>query len=324
MPSATALAHSNIALVKYWGKADRLRNLPAVSSLSLTLDGLATRTTVAFDEGLATDELWLNGQRQQGRPLQRASRLLDTVRGWAGSSSCAHIRSTNDFPTASGLASSASGFAALAAASCAAAGLHVEAPRVSALARAASASAARSIHPGFVLLPRGAEAAEPWAAADHWPVRLLIAVTDRGPKSVGSTEGMQRCEETSPYYSAWVEGAEALYERAKAAVRQRDLEALGDAMEQSTLRMHAAMHAAVPPVFYWLPATIAVLRRVWELRAQGTLAYATMDAGPHVKVLVSPADADIVYRALNELPGVSEVLVNSPGPGCQLTDGGVE
>src|SRR6478609_2095159 len=144
--TATARAHANIALAKYWGKADVARNLPAVPSLSLTLAGMRTTTEVTFDAALEADELFLGGAAQQGKPLQRATKLLNEVRGLAGTDTFAKVRSVNDFPTASGLASSASGFAALALAAVTALGLELPTDRVSAIARAASASAARSLY----------------------------------------------------------------------------------------------------------------------------------------------------------------------------------
>ena len=147
-----AVAHSNIALAKYWGKADAVRNLTAVPSLSLTLAALRTVTTVRFDDSLALDELSLGGVLVSGRPLLRVSKLLDTVRAQVGLTTRARVESVNDFPTAAGLASSASGFAALAMAATRAAGLELSLAEVSALARAASASAARSLFGGYVSL----------------------------------------------------------------------------------------------------------------------------------------------------------------------------
>src|SRR4051812_46259134 len=147
-----AVAHSNIALAKYWGKADTARNLTAVPSLSLTLSALRTVTTVRFDQALEADELSLGGALVGGRPLLRVSKLLDSVRAQAGATTRARVESVNDFPTAAGLASSASGFAALAMAATRAAGLSLPIEQVSALARAASASAARSLYGGYVSL----------------------------------------------------------------------------------------------------------------------------------------------------------------------------
>jgi diphosphomevalonate decarboxylase len=313
-----AVACSNIALVKYWGKSPRGGNLTAVPSLSLTLDALRTKTSVRFDDALPADRLRIGDEWASGRPLTRAVKLLDEVRALASTSARAEVVSQNDFPTASGLASSASGFAALALAAQAAAGLSLPAAEVSRLARRASASAARSLFPGFVELLSEAEAAAPVAPADWLDVRMLVAVTSTGPKSTLSTDGMLHTQATSPYYPAWVASSPAIFARGKEALLARDIERLGQAMEQSTLLMHASMMAADPSLIYLRGATLDVMERVRALRASGTLAFFTMDAGPHVKVLVETSSAARVAAALAELPGVTRVIQSAPGPAAYL------
>ncbi|HYO97527.1 MAG TPA: diphosphomevalonate decarboxylase [Polyangiaceae bacterium] len=316
--SATALACSNIALAKYWGKSSLGDNLTAVPSLSLTLAELRTTTRVRFDAALASDSVQLGLEQQQGRPRERVVRLLDAVRALAGIRDHAEVVSSNDFPTASGLASSASGFAALALAAQAAAGLSLPTAEVSRLARRASASAARSLYPGFVELLAEAHAATPVAGSDWMDVQMVIAATTLGPKATGSTEGMLHTQATSPYYPAWLAAAPGCFEQAKRALLERDLEALGTAMEHSTLLMHASMLAARPGLLYFLDVTLRVLERVRELRKQGTPAFYTMDAGPHVKVLTDSSNVHQVRSALAEVPGVQRVITSRPGPGAQL------
>ncbi|MEL6182601.1 MAG: diphosphomevalonate decarboxylase, partial [Myxococcota bacterium] len=202
---ATAIAHPNLALVKYWGKRDIHLNLPAAGSLSVTLAGLRTRTTVTFTPGQARDAAILNGRAVWGAKLDRVIRFLDLLRHRAGVDLHATVHTENDFPTAAGLASSSSGFAALAAAGSAALGLELSAPELSVLARLGSGSAARSIHGGFVemmagRLPDGSDAhAIPIAYEDHWDLRCLILLTAQGEKSIGSTEAMNHTATTSPY-----------------------------------------------------------------------------------------------------------------------------
>jgi diphosphomevalonate decarboxylase len=309
-----AVACANIALAKYWGKADLAENLPAVPSLSLTLAGLTTTTDATFDPGLAQDEVVLDGQRTTGRPLARAVALLDRVRQRAGIQTRARITSTNDFPTAAGLASSASGFAALALSASRAAGLDLTLDEVSALARASSASAARSVYGGWAMLGARAQSAERVAPPEHLPCTMLVAVTAAGPKAIGSTEGMQHTAATSPYYAAWVEHAPRLFDEVKSAVVARDFETLGAAMEQSAFMMHASMFAARPAVVYFSPVTLRVVERVRALRQAKTLAFYTMDAGPHVKVLTRAEDADQVAAALEATEGVRRVIRATPGP----------
>jgi diphosphomevalonate decarboxylase len=327
---ATAIAHPNIALAKYWGKRDFGHNLPAVPSLSVTLAGMATVTTVTFDPALSEDELTLGGvtyragaPENDDKPRSRVSGLLDRARAAAGVATRARVVSANDFPTASGLASSASAFAALALAASSALGLSWPAARVSDLARRTSVSSARSVFGGFVELAAGAPgdeslAAAPIAPPDHWPIRVVVAVTREGPKDTGSTEGMLHTTRSSPYYPAWVEGAPELFEAVKRAVLARDLEALGDAAEASALRMHAAAIAASPGLLYWTGATVEVLTEVRRLRARGTLAFFTIDAGPHVKVITTEADEPAVTRFLAGIPGVLRTIVTRPGEGARV------
>ena len=323
---ASAAAHPNIALSKYWGKREYGHNLPAVPSLSVTLAGMTTTTTVTFDPELASDTFLLAGEEVNGRPLKRVVDLLDRVRAAAGFADRATVSSSNDFPTAAGLASSASAFAALSLAASRAAGLDWGDDRVSDLARKISVSAARSVLGGFCELRAGQPGDEdlwatPVAPADHLDLRVVVAVTREGPKPTLSTEGMLHTQRTSPFYPPWVETAPALFDRVRQAVLARDLEARGVAAEESALRMHAAAIAACPGLVYWAGATVEVMDEVRRLRQKGTLAYFTIDAGPHVKVLTTPDQEDTVARALSAVPGVTRVLHTRPGPGAALIEG---
>jgi diphosphomevalonate decarboxylase len=311
-------ANSNIALIKYWGKLERDGNYPAVPSLSLTLSGLCTTTRIELDDGLQSDEVLLDGERSTGRPRDRITRVLDEFRRLAKSNRCARVCSHNDFPTAAGLASSASGFAALVTAADAAYGTGLDRTALSSLARGASASAARSLFGGWSILPVGADAASELAPADYWHLVLLVAVTASGKKAIGSTEAMNLTRNTSPFYGAWVAGARKLFDGACNAVLDRDLSRLGMAMEQSTLMMHATMLAACPAVVYFAPGTLNVMQQVTSLRAEGIPAYYTMDAGPHVKVLCNANDASRVRVALGSVDGVIDVIVAQPGPGARV------
>lgn len=313
-----AAANSNIALVKYWGKLERPGNYPAVPSLSLTLAALTTTTELALDTGLSSDVIELDGEVASGKARTRVVAVLDRFRDLTSQRIFAHVRSRNDFPTAAGLASSASGFAALVTAANQAYAAPCGTSELSALARAASASAARSLFGGWSVLEVGAESAAPLAPADHWPLVLLVAVTASGKKSIGSTEAMNLTRSTSPYYPAWLSNAQGLFEQARDAVLGRDLPRLGEAMERSTLMMHATMMTASPSVLYWCAGTVNVMRRVQQLRdQQGLPCYFTMDAGPHVKVLCHGSHAESLREALSAVEGVSHVLLTSPGPAAR-------
>lgn len=314
MVEVTARAHPNIALVKYWGKRDVGLNLPAVPSVSLTLDGFATTTTVTW--GSPVERVVFDGVE---RPDERIRAFLDLV---ASPRPPCEVVTTNNFPTGAGLASSASGFAALAVAASTAAGQQLDPTALSVLARRGSGSACRSIFGGFAAWELGQrpdgldDHARPLAPPDHWDVRMVVAVVAQGPKAVGSTAGMERSRATSALWPAWLAMGDDAVRRASAAIEARDLEQLGTIMEQSTFAMHATMQTAVPPLIYWQPATVAVLHAVLALRASGIGAWATMDAGPQVKVLCEARDADRVAAAVG--PHTREVFVHGPGVGAHV------
>lgn len=320
MNTATAVAHPNIALVKYWGKRDLGLNLPAVGSVSLTLDGFHTRTLV--DWGTERDVVEFNGERSDGDEARKILAALDRLA--PGRPPC-RVATRNDFPTGAGLASSASGFAALVVAANAAGGLGLDDRTLSIHARQGSGSACRSLWGGFVAWERGVAAdgtdshGVPLLAADAWDVAMVVAVVSTAKKAVGSTEGMERSRRTSPLYATWVDQAEADVTEAKDAIAARDLPRLGRVMEASTYKMHATMMTSDPPLLYWQPDSVACLHAVWALREQeGVGAWTTMDAGPQVKILCRTEDAGRVARAVR--PHARQVHVLVPGGPARVVE----
>jgi diphosphomevalonate decarboxylase len=325
LTSCTAIAGTNIALVKYWGKRSGTLNLPAAGSLSLTLRELDTRTTVRFDAHRGpVDSVRLNGQEADEPTRRRVVAFLDLVRAQAGISAHAEVVTENSVPTAAGLASSASGFAALAVAASRAAGLSLEPDALSVLARRGSGSAARSIFGGLVEMQAGANEdgtdafARPIPEGDTWPLRLVVAVTSEGKKAIGSTEAMRRTAQTSPFYRGWIDSVDGDLRDARAAIAERDIVRLGTVAERSALRMHASALAADPPILYWSPATMSAMETVRQLRADGLDAFFTIDAGPHVKVLCEQQNAAQVELAMARTPGVLRTIVASPGRGARI------
>ena len=320
---ASARARANFALVKYWGKADAALNVPAVGSISITLDALWSDTQVEFDPRLSADELVLDGARR-AEQLGKVSSCLDVLRERAGVRTRARVASSNNFPTGAGLASSASGFAALAAAAAAALDLKLSPRELSVVARRGSGSAARSIFGGFVEMHAGRAAdgsdsfAEPLLEADEWPLEVVIAITAKGEKEIGSRAGMTRSAETSPYYSAWVQRQPADLTAARSAIRARDFQALAEIAEHNCLKMHAAAMAARPPLLYWNGATVLCLDAIVKLRAAGVPVFFTVDAGPQVKAICLPAARPRVAATLREVPGVLELVPSRLGPGAEL------
>lgn len=320
---ASAVAQPNIALIKYWGKQDIAANVPAVGSLSITLDSLETRMTVEFDTGISADELRVNGQ-PSGRMLPRVSRCLDNLLG--AERSPALIESVCNFPIAAGLASSASSFAALVLAASRAAGLQADTQSLSRAAGQASGSAARSLYGGFVELQLIAREGKSEIAVasilnkDEWPLQVIVAVTAKGEKPVSSGDAMNLSSKTSPFYAIWVEHQDQDLEIARRAVEERDFAALARVSEHNCLKMHSVMWASRPPVVYWNKATLACMETIRRLQANDVPVFFTIDAGPQVKAICLPDYADKVRKALQETDGVIDTLPSSLGGGARLLD----
>lgn len=317
------MAHPNVALIKYWGKSDTSANIPAVGSLSLTLAGLSSRTTVNFDSQLNADSLSVNG-RPDPVALARVTRCLDLLREQAGTNYRAAVESVNDFPTGAGLASSASGYAALVTAAAGALGLPQGTALLDEVARIGSGSAPRSLHNGIVLLSvpgdKAAISCQTVAEPEDWPLAIMVGVTSRAAKDVGSTGGMESSRATSPYYAAWLDSHPADLKAGLDAVRARDFERLAELSEHSCLKMHAVAMTSRPPLLYWSGATVEAMHCVRDLRRRGTPVFFTIDAGPQLKAVCLPEAASEVGEALRAVPGVLEVLESGLGKGAWLEE----
>lgn len=317
---ATARAHPNIALVKYWGKRDERLILPHQSSLSVTLGPLSVTTSVEFTGERGDDEVRINGREAKGTERARVVELLALVRREAKAKlGRARMESAGDFPAAAGLASSAAAFAALAVAARTAAGFRRDTKAESILARRGSGSAARSVQGGFVRWNRGTRRdggdsyGEQLFGARHWPsLRLLVGMVSREEKEVKSRDGMRSTVETSPYYPAWAKDAEAEVRTIIPFIARRDLEAVGEIAEKNAWRMHATAFAADPPLCYLKPETLAVIQTCGALRKKGVGVWFTLDAGPNPVLLTSARDEEKVAKVLRE-HGASEVVRCHPG-----------
>ncbi|MFB1050215.1 diphosphomevalonate decarboxylase [Paraliobacillus sp. JSM ZJ581] len=324
---ATVKAHTNIALIKYWGKRDEQLFLPTNNSLSVTLDKFYTITTVEFDEQLKSDQFYLNEKQAESEETEKVAVFLDRVRAKANQTIYAKVTSKNYVPTAAGFASSASGYAALAAAAAKAIGLNLNERELSQLARQGSGSASRSIFGGYVEWQKGIEAdgsdcyATPILDKDAWDLRVLSVEVTTKAKKVLSREGMKRTVETSPFFAGWLEAVEEDLITIKEALQEKDFTKLGQVVEANALKMHATTLGANPPFMYWQSATVEVMQEVQALRERGIEAYFTIDAGPNVKVVCQPKDEQAVQDALNVLSVVHDIHHCRVGPGIMyVTD----
>lgn len=300
----------SLALVKYWGKLEQGVNIPATSSLAVTLDGLRTTTTVA--DGATADRVLVNGTEQ---PIDRYTPILTEFRRRTGMSDAVEINSHNNFPTAAGIASSSSGLAALALGLDALFGTNLSPVDLSSLARFGSGSGCRAVYGGFTTWRAGAEHAERIFGADHWPeLRILVVVVHSDAKGVSSRDGMIRTQATSPYYDNWVDLSPALFETACSALADRDLSILGQAMRHSYLSMFASMFAASPPLLYWRPESVSLIHLCQRLREEGVAVWETMDAGPQVKMFTTSRFVGQLRQAIEDLlPGVAIIEARTGG-----------
>ena len=306
----TAIAHPNIALVKYWGKQNHILNYPASPSLSITLDSLITKTKVSAS---TETRLLLNGKRNEDL---KVAKFLDLFREKFELPPVS-VETDNNFPTGAGLASSASGFAALVTALNENFQLGLSLSSLSEWARRGSASAARSIFGGFVTLQGPNWRADQLAKEPHWDLEICIVVINEGPKKISSTTGMKTSEATSPFYLEWIKSADSDFEIAKKAIIERDFVKLSEVSEQNCLKMHSVMHTSQPAISYWAPGTVLAMELVREIRSTGTPAFFTMDAGPQVKVIYPKKYRTIIQRSLEELKNV-RLIWASLGPGAHL------
>ncbi|EMF0438433.1 diphosphomevalonate decarboxylase [Enterococcus hirae] len=320
-----ARAYTNIALIKYWGKKNESLILPMNNSLSLTLDAFYTETEVSFSEAYTEDQFYLDNQLQGEKATKKISTFLDIVREKAGTTKKAKVISQNFVPTAAGLASSASGLAALAGACNEALKLGLDDQALSRLARRGSGSACRSIFGGFVEWEKGHDDQSSYAhpiSSDGFEDHLAMAflLLNEQKKDVSSRDGMRRTVETSSFYQGWLDSVEADLYQLKQAIKTKNFQLLGETMEQNGLKMHGTTLAARPPFTYWSPDSLKAMQAVRDLRNQGIPCYFTMDAGPNVKVLVQKDHLDKVKTTFSDLFSSQQVISAFAGPGMTIIE----
>lgn len=316
--SSTALAHPNIALIKYWGNRDDRLRLPMNGSISMNLDGLFTRTTVTWrtDQNNKEDTLLIDGMPINGKALQRVTAFLNLVRQLADIKWGADVVSDNNFPAGAGIASSSSAFAALAVAAAHAAHLDLDAKSLSRLARRGSGSACRSIPGGYVewsdALSDEDSFAVTLATQEYWELVDVVAVVSASHKTTGSTEG-HALAGTSPLQAARVADAPRRLAICRRAILDRDFSALAGIVETDSNIMHAVMMTSSPPLFYWREATLTVMQTVWKARADGLMACCTVDAGPNVHVICEKDSAEETRQLIQKIPQIQEIRTASVG-----------
>ncbi|MBD3279264.1 MAG: diphosphomevalonate decarboxylase [Candidatus Pacebacteria bacterium] len=325
---ASAIAPSNIAFSKYWGKIDDELTLPLNDSISMTLDTIFTHTTVEFGPQYAKNEVWLSDSKtkatlakdqKQARVLQQLKRL----RRLAGVKDFAKVVSHNNFPTGAGIASSASGFSALTAACLAALNIQVDKKQQSILTRlAGSGSATRSVYGGFVKWHQGKNSESSYAEQlydqDHWDLANIILVTESAAKKHSSLIGHARSK-SSPFMVARLKAVLQHNQDLETALKSKDFQLLGQVIEQEMFSLHAVTMTSQPPILYWNGTTVEILHEVRKLRDQGLESYATLDAGPNVHLITESSNIKKLQKHFSDFVGVKQIFVCKVGKGVKIT-----
>ena len=318
---ATAIAPANIAFIKYWGKKDEKLRIPANASISMNLSAAYTTTTVEFSENFIRDSVELIDGSFSDKEVARIILHLDRIRARVGFAYCARVLTKNSFPKGTGIASSASGFAALTIAGCAAAGLSLSEKELTILARLGSGSACRSIPDGFVEWTNGEASEDSYAhslfSQKYWDIRDLLCIVETKKKEISSTKGMELVS-TSPYWEMRQKEIPERIARVKDALKEKNIKLLGETIEEDCLSMHNIMNTQKPPIYYWTATTEDCIKEVTAIRASGVFAYFTIDAGPNVHIICEAKDETKVLSRVKQISGVQSVLVNAPSVGTRL------
>lgn len=320
---ATAIAPSNIAFIKYWGKRDENLRLPENGSIAMNLSNLLTCTTIEFSPLLKSDELTIDGRRELGAGLERVTKHLDRIRLLAKIKTKAKIVSNNNFPRGTGLSSSASGFAALTLASSKAAGLNLSERKLSILARQASGSACRSIPDGFTEWLDGSSSETSYSIsiypATHWQIFDIVVIISKEMKETPTTEG-QRLARTSPFYSQRLMFVQNKIKKCKNYIKARNFKLFGELIESEALELHAIILTSRPSLIYWLPTTVMLMKLVKQWRNEGIEVYFTLNTGQNIHLIVETKNRDEILKRLEKAKGVTKVIVNKPSIGVRLTN----
>lgn len=317
----TVKANTNIALVKYWGKRDQKLKTPLNNSISLTLDQLYTITSAEFTD---SEDKIIFEQQPSEKSKRKIIDFINLIRNDFGKKEKLLIKTENNFPTASGLASSASGFAALASAINEIYRLNLPKTELSKYARIGSGSACRSVYGGFSEWEKGIreDGSDSYAIQiadqNYWDIRMLVVIIENKQKEKGSTEGMEETVRTCPFYPAWLETIDKDLTEVRNGILAKDLEKVGKTMEHNCLKMHSTMFTTIPAVIYWQPATLAIIHKVYEMRKNSIECYFTIDAGANVKILCNPDDVFKINEYLKEIKEIKQIIECKPGSEVQL------
>ena len=324
---STAIAPSNIAFTKYWGRKDEVLRLPENGSISMCLSNLLTTTTVEFSDKFSEDKVIINGGGLEEGEAQRVIKHLDRVRKLASHMSSGKLKakvvSNNNFPTGTGLSSSASGFAALSLAASASAGLKLDEKDLSILARQGSGSACRSIPSGFVEWLDGDTSETSYSTqifpADYWAITDVVAIVSSSKKEVSSTEGQKQAT-SSPFMQVRISGMKEKNKKIKRLIKDKNFKEFGELVEQDALELHSIMLTQYPPLIYWTPGTLQIMKLCSHWRAEGIPVYFTINTGQDIHLICEQKNVKKVVKKLKELDFVKDTIINTPAEGTKISN----
>lgn len=316
MNKATAISPSNIAFTKYWGRKDEALRLPENGSVSMTLSDLLTTTTVEFSKDYEKDMITIDD-------AERVKKHLDRVRDLAGIDLRAKVVSKNNFPSGTGLSSSASGFAALTLAAATAAGLNLSEKELSIFARQGSGSACRSIPAGFVEWLDGDTSDTSYAVSifppNHWQIADVVAVVSESKKEVSTSVGQQSAQ-SSPFMSVRLAHMGEKNAKVKKLIAERNFQEFGELIEAEALELHTIMLTQRPALIYWTPGTLRIMKLTAHWRAEGLPVYFTINTGQDIHLMCEADNVEKVKTKLKELEEVKDIIINTPGEGTRLSE----
>lgn len=319
---ATAIAPSNIAFIKYWGKTNENLRIPTNGSISMNLNNLFTTTTVEFSKDFEKDKVIIDGNTIENE-TNRVITHLDRIRKMAQINMKAAVVSHNNFPSSTGLSSSASGFAALTLAASNASGLNLKEKGLSILARLASGSACRSIPSGFVEWLPGDSSDTSFgvsiAASNWWDIADIVVIISTGKKEVNTTDG-QKIAATSPFFSERQRKIQGKIDAIKKYIQCKDFNKFGHLIESEALEMHAIMLTSKPPLIYWQPETIQLMKIVQKWRNSGLFVYFTINTGQDIHLICEEKNIKEVKKRLSDLQFVRKIIINKPDQGARIID----
>lgn len=311
MDRSIVKSYANIAIIKYWGKKDPIKMIPATSSISLTLENLFTETEISFitreeaieKTGQASDLLYINGELQNEEQIKKITKVINLFRD--DRNQLVKIDTTNNMPTEAGLSSSSSGLSAAIKACNKLFDKNLSREELAQISKFASGSSSRSFFGPIGMWDK--DTGEVSEVKTDLKLAMIVLVLNEEKKIISSRKGMALCMETSTSFDEWIRQSEIDFENMKKYLSEGDFSKVGDLTEENALRMHETTKNSNPPFTYLTEKSFEAMEYVKELRKQGERCYFTMDAGPNVKVLCLEED----FERLKDIFGKKYKIIAS-------------